>query len=203
MSRACVGPCSVTYVSVKNVATDVTIRSVRRTRLNLATGAPVPGGAENVPTAQLSREVLRWLRRHLGNFVRSAESCAPGCYCDTYGQITTANAVETFTLTHETDEERTTVWLNPPPNAKIQDLVDQVVSGQTTATDVQSGKPYSFDPTTDRAGSTSLNCCGQPTLEIQILNRVSYELQIRARLELLTETGECRSLEGFSGGIVV
>lgn len=199
----CKGRCSITYGAVQDFANDVTIQSVRRTQMNVRTGAEVAGSGQNVQPVNLNRNMQAELRRFLRRFLHANEDCQPGCYCDSFGQITTRLETINLTLTMQRDEERTWGWIDSS-DVPVPEIVDKVKSGQLTALDASTGRPLVFNPDLDEVGTTHITCCGgfRKTLEIQIMNRFKYEIAIRAKLTLSTEQGECRTLD-ISGGTVV
>lgn len=199
----CSGRCGITYGSVQDYANDVTIRAVTKTQLNVRTGAEVASTRQNVPPANLDPEIQAQLRRFLRRFVYESHDCRPGCYCDSFGQIETRQETVTLTLAIVRNETRTWAWIDPGQDT-VQETIEKVKSGQAAAIDNNTGQPVTFDPDLDDIGSTNVNCCGgfRKLMDLEIVNRFKYVIEIEAKLTLATEEGECKPIGG-SGGTVV
>jgi hypothetical protein len=200
VSERCEGPCSITYGHVEDFAGDVSIRAVTRAQLNVKTGEKIAGSGQNIDAQALDRELLARLRRYFNRFIYSRELCPPGCFCQGSGNTTVRQETINIPVTETRPEFRHSVWI-PHDHGPLQDLIDKIKTGAETVFELETGAPYRFNDEVDMVGSTTLNCCGQIVLELEILHLFEYTLEVEARVELTTEVGTCEPLP--EGGSVV
>ena len=193
--------CSITYGGVENFAADVSIVSAKKVRINIRTGEEEPATEENVPPASLDRELMNDLRRSLRRFVYSLDQCDAGCYCASFGRVVERTETITFPMYVPRREKKADVWIDL--DGRNSDEVQRRVElGQEKALESDTGKPYDFDPDHDSVGDTLVNCCGNIVLEMSIMNTYRYTLEIKAKLKLGTEAGECKRVPGLEGEVV-
>jgi hypothetical protein len=192
----CSGECRITYGSIRDFGSEVGIRSVRKRQINVRTDEPVAGTEQILPVATLDQTIRDLLRRHLeAGFVYKADSCPRGCFCNPIGisDETSKQLKYTIKLREKTTRAQVYIEKGADTNEKV---LDDVRSGARVPKDSKTSQPVPINPDLDELVKTAENCCGTIEIDMDVKNWFEYEFEIEGTLWLVTEIGECDSLDG-------
>ena len=198
---ACRGTCKITFGEVSDFARNVQIQSARRYQLDVRTWTEAAGTSQNIPLPALDPSIVNDLKAYLRRFLYENNECAAGCYCDSFGEIITrevAFAGVSTNLHRETVRAQASISVG---DSTHNEVLDDVRSGRRMPTDTY-GLPVPVSPALDEIRS-GLNCCGQRTIDLVLVNHFVYEISYDATVTLLTEQGQCKTLPGLEGSVIV
>lgn len=198
----CGGTCRITIARSDNINNDLTIRSVTKVQLNVNTGAEVPNSRQNIALADVPADIINELKSILGEFIYENKACEPGCYCDSFGNVTTRQETFTNATISLFRDVKIGAAYTPMGSDNVDQTIEKLKSGQKPALDNATNKPVAIDPDLDRIDQTAINCCGQIIMQFDIVNEYKYDIVFDLKTNLMTEEGECRSIAGFLDGTV-
>ena len=140
----------------------------------------------------LPKAIENLLKDYLELFVYEASSCNPGCFCNPQGQSAVRQDTIDYKVTLIDKKKRASGYILKGANTREQ-VIENINNGTSLPTNDDTGKPLPVNPDVDEIWITAENCCGQVTLEMDILNWFEYEFDINAKMSFVDEIGECQS----------
>lgn len=196
VGSGCSGECRIVYGSIRDFASEVGIRSVRKRQINVRTDEPVPGTEQILPVATLDRKIRNLLRRHLEKgFVYKPASCPRGCFCNPIGISDETSAQLTYTIKLREKTTRAQVYIEKGADT-TEKVLDDVRSGARVPKDAKTSQPVPINRDLDELVMTLENCCAVIVIEFDVKNWFEYEFRIEGTLWLISEIGECDSIDG-------
>lgn len=196
---ACGGRCSITFGEVRDFDAAVSIQSITRIQLNPHTGQEIPGRTKMIQPWNLRKAIRDQFKRRLKRFVVASADCEAGCVCVSDGRVL-SRRMETFPdnkMVLTENVMRATVLVPHPlsaDTAAADALKDDVIGGRVTPTDYGTGQPCVIDPVADLVEFLGGQCCVANVLDFSVKNKFKYVILFKLSVEMVTESGECRSL---------